>query len=82
MFDTGKDAEIIVEENGLTQVTDTSEIEGVIDAVLAENAEKVAQYRSGKEALFGFFMGQIMKASKGKANPAIVNQMLKKKLSS
>lgn len=81
MFETGKDAKAIVEEKGLRQVTDTGAIEKVIDAVLAGNADKVAQYKSGKEALFGFFVGQVMKESKGKANPQMVNEILKKKLS-
>ena len=81
MFETGKDAAAIVEEQGLKQVTDTSAIEKVIDEVMAANQDKVAEYKSGKDKLFGFFVGQVMKVSGGKANPAIVNEMLKKKLS-
>lgn len=81
MFDTGKDAATIVEEKGLKQVTDTGAIEKVIDEVIAANADKLAEYRSGKDKLFGFFVGQVMKASGGKANPAMLNDLLKKKLS-
>jgi aspartyl-tRNA(Asn)/glutamyl-tRNA(Gln) amidotransferase subunit B len=71
----------IVEAEGLRQVTDTGAIEAVIDQVLAANADKVAEYKSGKDKLFGFFVGQTMKAMQGKGNPALVNDMLKKKLS-
>ncbi|MFN4165065.1 MAG: Asp-tRNA(Asn)/Glu-tRNA(Gln) amidotransferase subunit GatB [Ferrovibrio sp.] len=80
MVETGKDAATIVEEKGMKQVTDTGAIEKVIDEVMAANADKVAEYRSGKDKLFGFFVGQTMKASGGKANPAAVNELLKKKL--
>ncbi|MCB2081313.1 MAG: Asp-tRNA(Asn)/Glu-tRNA(Gln) amidotransferase subunit GatB, partial [Rickettsiales bacterium] len=80
MCETGKDAAVIVEEKGLKQVTDTGAIEAIIDEVLASNADKVAEYKSGKDKLFGFFVGQVMKASQGKANPAAVNQILKQKL--
>jgi aspartyl-tRNA(Asn)/glutamyl-tRNA(Gln) amidotransferase subunit B len=80
MFETGKDAAQIVEEEGLKQVTDTGAIEKVIDEVMAANPDKVAEYRSGKDKLFAFFIGQVMKASGGKANPAAVNELLKKKL--
>ena len=81
MVETGKDAAAIVEEKGLKQVTDTGAIEAMIDEVMAANQDKVEQYRGGKEKLFGFFVGQVMKASQGKANPAAVNELLKKKLS-
>jgi len=81
MFETGKSASAIVEEKGLRQVTDTGAIEKVIDEVMAGNPDKVAEYRSGKDKLFGFFVGQVMKLSGGKANPAAVNDLLKKKLS-
>ncbi|QDH14176.1 Asp-tRNA(Asn)/Glu-tRNA(Gln) amidotransferase subunit GatB [Formicincola oecophyllae] len=74
-------AKAIVDEKGLRQVTDTGAIEREIDAVLAANADKVAEYKSGKDKLFGFFVGQTMKAMKGKANPAMVNELLKQKLS-
>ena len=80
MVETGKAPKTIVEERGLRQVTDTGAIERAIDAVLASQAEKVAEYRSGKEKLFGFFVGQIMKATQGKANPALLNELLRKKL--
>ncbi|MBO6562760.1 MAG: Asp-tRNA(Asn)/Glu-tRNA(Gln) amidotransferase subunit GatB [Nisaea sp.] len=80
MFESGKDAATIVEEKGLRQVTDTGAIEELIDSVMASQAEKVAEYRSGKDKLFGFFVGQVMKQSQGKANPAMVNELLKKKL--
>ena len=81
MLDTGKPAAAIVEEKGLRQVTDTGAIERAIDAVLAANPDKVAEYKSGKDKLFGFFVGQTMKATGGKANPAMLNELLKKKLS-
>ncbi|MEP6149398.1 MAG: Asp-tRNA(Asn)/Glu-tRNA(Gln) amidotransferase subunit GatB, partial [Nisaea sp.] len=80
MFESGKDAATIVEEKGLKQVTDTGAIEELIDSVMASQEEKVAEYRSGKDKLFGFFVGQVMKQSQGKANPAMVNELLKKKL--
>ncbi len=80
MLDTGKNAGAIVEEQGLRQVTDTGAIEQAIDAILAKEGEKIAEYRSGKDKLFGFFVGQVMKATQGKANPALVNDLLKKKL--
>lgn len=80
MFETGKDADVIVEEKGMKQVTDTGAIEKVIDEVMAANGDKVAEYRSGKDKLFGFFVGQVMKLSGGKANPNAVNELLKKKL--
>ena len=70
----------IVDEKGLKQVTDTSAIEAVIDEVLAANPDNAAAYRNGKQGLFGWFVGQVMKASKGKANPGLVNELLKKKL--
>lgn len=80
MMESGKDADVIIDEKGLKQVTDTGAIEKVIDEVLAANQDKVEQYKSGKDKLFGFFVGQTMKASGGKANPAAVNEILKKKL--
>ncbi|HYC13816.1 MAG TPA: Asp-tRNA(Asn)/Glu-tRNA(Gln) amidotransferase subunit GatB [Stellaceae bacterium] len=80
MVETGKSAAVIVEERGLKQVTDTGAIEAAIDAVMQAQAEKVAEYRSGKDKLFGFFVGQVMKATQGKANPALVNELLRKKL--
>ena len=80
MFETGKPPADIVEERGLKQVTDTGAIEAMIDEVMAKNAAKVAEYRSGKDKLFGFFVGQTMKAMQGKGNPALVNDILKRKL--
>jgi aspartyl-tRNA(Asn)/glutamyl-tRNA(Gln) amidotransferase subunit B len=80
MFATGKRPGAIVEEKGLRQVTDTGAIDAVIDAVIAKNQDKLAEYRAGKDKLFGFFVGQVMKESGGKANPALVNQALKVKL--
>ena len=80
MVETGKSAAVIVEERGLKQVTDTGAIEAAIDAVMQAQAEKVGEYRSGKDKLFGFFVGQVMKATQGKANPALVNELLKRKL--
>ncbi|HZI50158.1 MAG TPA: hypothetical protein VFD75_20330, partial [Pyrinomonadaceae bacterium] len=80
MFKTGKSAAAIVQEQGLVQVSDTDEIDSLIDAVLAANPDQLASYRAGKETLFGFFVGQVIKASKGKANPKIVNQRLHAKL--
>jgi aspartyl-tRNA(Asn)/glutamyl-tRNA(Gln) amidotransferase subunit B len=80
MVASGRPAAEVVEKKGLRQVTDTGAIEVAIDQVLAQNTDKVAEYRSGKEKLFGFFIGQIMKATGGKANPAMLNELLKKKL--
>ena len=80
MFETGRAASEIVEERGLKQVSDTGEVEALVDAVVADNADKVAEYRTGKEKLFGFFVGQVMKASQGKANPKVVNDILREKL--
>ncbi len=80
MAETSKDAEIIVEENGLKQVTDTSAIEKIVDDILANNPDNVTAYKNGKNNLLGWFVGQVMKQSKGTANPSIVNQILKDKL--
>jgi aspartyl-tRNA(Asn)/glutamyl-tRNA(Gln) amidotransferase subunit B len=77
---TGKEPVQIVEEQGLVQVSDTGEIELIIDGIMAANVGQVEEYRDGKEKVFGFFVGQVMRASKGKANPAVVNEMLLKKL--
>ena len=81
MYRTGKDAETVVKEQGLVQVSDTGEIEKIIAEVIRANPSQHADYKGGKDKLFGFFVGQVMKASKGKANPDVVNQLLKKKLS-
>jgi aspartyl-tRNA(Asn)/glutamyl-tRNA(Gln) amidotransferase subunit B len=80
MWKSGKAPLAIVEEQGLVQVSDSSEIEGIIDAIMAANAGQVEEYRGGKDKMFGFFVGQVMKASKGKANPAVVNELLLSKL--
>jgi aspartyl-tRNA(Asn)/glutamyl-tRNA(Gln) amidotransferase subunit B len=80
MYKTGNKPDAIVAEKGLVQVSDTGAIEAIIDEVLAREPGQVAEYRSGKDKLFGFFVGQVMKASKGKANPAVVNELLLKKL--
>ena len=81
MYASGKDAGAIVEEKGLRQITDTGAIESIIDSIIAANPDNVAAYKSGKDKLFGFFVGQVMKETGGKANPAIINDLLKKKLS-
>ena len=72
---------VFVLEFGLVQLSDTGEIDAIIEQVLNSNPQQLAQYRAGKEAIFGFFVGQVMKASKGKANPKVVNERLKEKLS-
>ena len=81
MLETGERAGTIVEARGLKQTSDTGAIDAAVDGVLAANADKVEQYKSGKEALFGFFVGQVMKAMQGKANPKLVNDALRAKLS-
>jgi aspartyl-tRNA(Asn)/glutamyl-tRNA(Gln) amidotransferase subunit B len=81
MLETGEDPGAIVEARGLRQTSDTGAIDTVIAEVLAANQDKVAEYRSGKDKLFGFFVGQTMKAMAGKANPQVVNELLKKALS-
>ncbi len=80
MVASGADPRAVVEAKGLRQVTDSAAIEAAIDTVLAAQAGKVAEYRAGRDKLYGFFVGQIMRATQGKANPALVNQLLKKKL--
>jgi aspartyl-tRNA(Asn)/glutamyl-tRNA(Gln) amidotransferase subunit B len=80
MLETRQDAGTIVEERGLKQTSDTGAIEKVIADILTANADKVAEYRGGKDKLFGFFVGQTMKAMAGKANPGVVNALLKKAL--
>jgi len=80
MFKSRRPAQAIIEEQGLVQVSDTGEIDALIDSVIAANPDALASYRAGKEALFGFFVGQVIKASKGKANPKIVNERLRAKL--
>jgi aspartyl-tRNA(Asn)/glutamyl-tRNA(Gln) amidotransferase subunit B len=80
MWAEGRGADAIIEASGLRQITDTSAIEQAIDAVMAKNPGQLADYRSGKDKLFGFFVGQVMKATGGKANPAQLNELLKRKL--
>jgi aspartyl-tRNA(Asn)/glutamyl-tRNA(Gln) amidotransferase subunit B len=80
MWSEGKAADDIIEARGLKQITDSGAIEGVIDAVIAANPRQLADYRAGKDKLFGFFVGQVMKATSGKANPAQLNDLLKAKL--
>ena len=81
MFRTGRDPQAIIAEKGLAQVSDTGAMEQVLDEILAKNAGEVEKYRAGKKQVLGFLMGQAMKAMKGKGNPKLVNEMLKKKLS-
>jgi aspartyl-tRNA(Asn)/glutamyl-tRNA(Gln) amidotransferase subunit B len=80
MVETGDDPAVIVDAKGLRQVTDTTAIDAAVDKVIAANQDKVAEFRSGKDKLFGFFVGQVMKAMAGKANPALVNETLKRRL--
>jgi len=81
MINDNRDPKVIVEEKGLIQESNVGELEKIIEKVLKENGDKVAEYKSGKDKLFGFFVGSVIKESKGKANPALVNDILKKKLS-
>ena len=80
MYRTGKTAEAIVQEKGLTQITDEGKIIKIIEDVMVANPAQLNDYRNGKDKLFGFFVGQVMKATQGQANPAAVNQLLKEKL--
>jgi aspartyl-tRNA(Asn)/glutamyl-tRNA(Gln) amidotransferase subunit B len=80
MWTDGSDADTIIAAKGLEQITDAGAIESVIDQVMAANPKQLADYRSGKDKLFGFFVGQVMKATEGKANPAQLNELLKAKL--
>ena len=77
---TGREPDEVAATEGLKQVSDTGAIEAAIDAIMAANMDKVEEYRSGKDKLFGFFVGQTMKAMAGKANPAVVNAVLKERL--
>ena len=81
MWESGKDAAAIVEERGLKQITDTGAIEAAVDKVIAEASEQAEQFRQGNQKVIGWFVGQIMKATQGKANPKLVNELLRKKLS-
>ncbi|WP_020677426.1 Asp-tRNA(Asn)/Glu-tRNA(Gln) amidotransferase subunit GatB [Geopsychrobacter electrodiphilus] len=80
MWTSGDSADSIIEKQGLKQVTDTGAIEALIDEVLAANPDSVVEYRAGKDKLIGFFVGQVMQKSRGKANPGVVNQLLQQKL--
>ena len=80
MKETGEEPNKIIESKGLQQKSDPKELEGIIEKILADNKDKVDQYKSGKDKLFGFFVGQVMKVSGGKANPQLVNEILKNKL--
>ena len=81
MWDQGQEADAVIAAQGLRQITDESAIERAIDAVMAASPGQLAEYRAGKDKLFGFFVGQVMKSTQGKANPARLNELLKKKLS-
>lgn len=80
MWETGREADAIIDTEGLRQVTDDAAIELLVDQVLRDNPEQIAQFKAGKDKVFGFFVGQVMKLSKGKANPAQVNELLRRKL--
>jgi aspartyl-tRNA(Asn)/glutamyl-tRNA(Gln) amidotransferase subunit B len=80
MYKTGKTPEAIVQEKGLVQISSTGELEGIVDSVLSQHGDAVAQYRSGKQASLGFLVGQVMKATQGRANPQAVNELLRKRL--
>lgn len=80
MFKTGKNPEVVIEEKGLVQISDQSAIDAMVDQVLADNPKSVEDYQAGKERAMGFLVGQVMKMSKGKANPGMVNELLKEKL--
>lgn len=82
MFETGKSPEAIVKEQGLIQISDVSELDGIIEKILSENEQSIIDYKNGKDRAIGFLVGQIMKASKGKANPQVVNKLLLEKLNS
>jgi aspartyl-tRNA(Asn)/glutamyl-tRNA(Gln) amidotransferase subunit B len=80
MWTGAGDADQVIEAQGLRQITDSGQLEAMIDAIVAANPGQVAQYRAGKDKVFGFFVGQVMKESKGKANPQQVNEILMRKL--
>jgi aspartyl-tRNA(Asn)/glutamyl-tRNA(Gln) amidotransferase subunit B len=82
MWSSGSTADAIIEQKGLKQITDSSAIEKAIDEVMAKHPGQLADFRAGKDKLFGFFVGQVMKAMAGKGNPALVNEVLKGRLSS
>ena len=80
MFESGQSADAIIADQGLRQVTDSGAIEAMVDAVIEANPDKVADLQAGKHKLVGWFVGQVMKMSQGKANPAMVNELLRGKL--
>jgi aspartyl-tRNA(Asn)/glutamyl-tRNA(Gln) amidotransferase subunit B len=80
MYSSGESAQVIVEREGLEQISDTGALGTIVDQVLAANPKQVEQYRGGKTAVLGFLVGQVMKASRGQANPAAVNELLREKL--
>jgi aspartyl-tRNA(Asn)/glutamyl-tRNA(Gln) amidotransferase subunit B len=80
MWNGGMEADVVIQTQGLSQISDAGEIEKIVDAIIGANPAQVAEYRAGKEKAFNFFVGQAMKATKGKANPSQVNEILKKKL--
>jgi len=80
MWETGKSAKDLVSDLGLQQITDPAQIQGIVSEIIAKNPDNVAAYKAGKQQLFGFFVGQVMAATKGKANPGLVNQLLQKEL--
>ena len=82
MWQSDDSADQIIEKEGLKQISDSSEIEKMIDDVIAANPDQVAEYQAGKEKLLAFFVGQVMKASRGKANPGQLNKLLQDKLKS
>ena len=82
MISSGKSAEEIVQARGLVQISDEGELQKIVQEILAGNQQQVEQYKAGKEQVFGFFVGQVMKATRGKANPTVVNDLLKEQLSS
>ncbi len=82
LYETGDDPETIIAQEDLKQISDESQLAGIVDRILESNPEKVEAYRSGKEGLLGFFMGQVMKETRGQANPQMVSQMLEGKLRS
>ncbi|MEC7859192.1 MAG: Asp-tRNA(Asn)/Glu-tRNA(Gln) amidotransferase GatCAB subunit B, partial [Pseudomonadota bacterium] len=81
VWQSGEDVAKIIEGQGMQQISDEGELEKIIDKILAENTSQVEAYKSGKDKLFGFFVGQVMKATQGKANPGLANKLLKNKLS-
>jgi len=81
IWETGEDVLKIIDGKGMQQISDEDELEKIVDKILADNTNQVDAYKSGKDKLFGFFVGQVMKVTQGKANPGLVNEILKKKLS-